>query len=147
MGTSEWFLIEKNETFLRYCRHCHGQHKHQVPKFKCSSNAPKGSSCEDVAHEPTKGCPIEPKSDYDGKPLCAIGQPLNGMDWHGKPGCAATTRLMNLDDIDFYNEGNQPVTGVTGSAKGKDFPSKQDFCYKKCKKHADVDVDSLFEHK
>ena len=84
-----------------HCVHYHGEHKHQVPKFKCSSNAPKGSSCEDVAHEPTKGCPIEPKSDYDSKPLCAIGQPLNGMDWHGKPGCAATTRLMNLDDIDL----------------------------------------------
>ena len=83
------------------CMHYHGEHKHQVPKFKCSSNAQKGLSCEDVPHEHVSGCPIEPVSDYDNTPLCAIGQSVGGNDWHGKPGCAATSRMMNQEDIDL----------------------------------------------
>lgn len=136
-----------------HCYHHHGRERHQVPYYKCTivytRNTQRGHTCESLPHD-RFGCPLEP-IDYDkcGLIKCAPMQPEGGKSWRGKTGCDCRTRRMNDDDIDLwvnivtnwlkldqsssYNEMGPTVTGISGSALGKTFGSKQHFCHAQCR--------------
>merc|ERR1712002_931659 len=114
------------------CYHVHGDEgmRHESPMVNCEEHIEE--SCDFVPHGNDR-CPFDAQDpwclmDHGEDKICALGQPIGGTTWLGKPGCQCEAGEI---DYGYYEAVGPQVKLAKGRVKrggSKIFPSKFHFC-------------------